>query len=214
MPTTDSPQSKERPLTRQRIAPAKPGVDAFTIRLLIAVRLIYLCELLIFVQGRDWANLLFYGAIFVGSLVVPLLGRFDPEYYRLDIFVVFVFAMGPLFTSFSFWPEPDNIQTLLFGKDKPLHIAGGACLAMFAAIGLRTHIPSARIFYVLIVISALALGGAWEIFEWLTSVLSRPFRLQSAGYEDSMLDMVADTLGAVIAAAALKARGYHQRFWT
>jgi hypothetical protein len=181
------------------------------IKLMLAIRAIYLCELLIFVEEREWGNLLFYGAIFVGSLILPLLGRFDREYYRLDILAMSVFVMGPLFTSFRFWPEPDDIHTLLLGKDKPLHIAGGACLAMFAAISLRRYIPNASAFYTLIVVVALALGAVWEIFEWCASILPHPFRVQSAGYSDSMLDMAADTLGGVMMAAALKWRRYHDR---
>jgi uncharacterized membrane protein YjdF len=207
MSTIHSPESKERPLSRERI---RSGVSPLTIKLIFAVRAVYLCELLIFVQRRDRANLLFYGAIFVGSLVIPLLGRLDREYYRLDVFAMSIFAMGPLFTSFQFWPEPTDIQTLLFGKDKPLHIAGGACLAMFAAISLRRYVSSSPVYYVLIVVVALALGAAWEIFEWLTSILPRPFRLQSAGYADTMIDMVADVIGASMAAVALRLRSYHQ----
>jgi hypothetical protein len=210
MATTHSPEAKEQPRSDRAI---RRRPDPLIIKLMLAVRAIYLCELLIFVQEREWGNLLFYGAIFVGSLIVPLLGRFDPEYYRLDILAMSVFALGPLFTSFRFWPEPDDLQTLLFGKDKPLHIAGGACLAMFAAISLRKHIPSPKVFYMLIVVAAVALGAVWEIFEWVAAMLPHPFRVQSAGYSDSMLDMVADTFGAVIMAAVLRARRYHDRFW-
>lgn len=211
MPTTDSPQSTERPTSQHRSAGSGRGVGTLTIRIMLAVRVIYLCELLVFVQARDWGNLVFYGAIFLGSLVIPLLGRLDAEYYRLDIFVMLVFSMGPVFTSFKVWPAPVDLRSMILGNDKPLHIAGGACLAMFAAIALRKHVFSTSIYYMLTVVFALALGAAWEIFEWFSSILPHPFRLRSSGYGDSMLDMVADTVGGIIMAAALKILGYHKR---
>jgi hypothetical protein len=174
-----------------------------------AMRLLFLCGLLLFVFRRDWNDLLFHLIIFTGSLFIPLLGRRNPRFYLLDFWVMFIFTTGLAMTVFGTWPQPQGLNELVFGTDKLFHIAAGACLAMFAALLLRPHVTNAVIFYGLLVVFAIAIGAVWEVFEWSVSELPSLWLLRSAGYTDSMLDIIADTIGAGIVVLVLKTRRYY-----
>jgi uncharacterized membrane protein YjdF len=176
--------------------------------LMLALRGMYAAGILLFALQQNWGAVLFNVLIFVGSLVILYAARYDEDYYVVDALAMLTFTIALLPSYFDVWPEPTSIKAMLLGFDKIFHAAGGACLAMFAAILLRDKIPDRRILYGGIIIFALALGGAWEVLEWLLSVLPEPFTTGSSGYADSMLDMVADTLGATILLLALRLRRY------
>ncbi len=58
--------------------------------------------------------------------------------------------------------------------------------------------PNVRARALLTIVFALAIGAGWEFFEWIFFKLNAA--MMPTTYDDSMLDLVADTLGAVIVA--------------
>ena len=96
--------------------------------------------------------------------------------------------------------------------DKVMHVTGGFVIAWFAAILLtrdivRVSLPSALI---LIIGSALIVGVAWEVAEYMSNVYfvdatdgvrATIWRYFHGGdLKDSLLDLGADTIGALILA--------------
>lgn len=179
--------------------------------LMAAMRLAFFCGLLLFAWHHRWNDLTFHALIFFGSAFVPMLGRRNRGFYLLDFWIMLVFTGGIVMTLYGQWPEPRGFNEILFGTDKLFHIAAGACLAMFAAILLRPYITHAWMFYGMLVVFAIAVGAVWEVFEWCVSELPSLWLLRSAGYTDSMLDLIADTIGAVMVVVVLKFRGYYYR---
>jgi uncharacterized membrane protein YjdF len=175
---------------------------------MFAMRALYLAGIIFFAARGDWGTALFHSIIFAASLFVPLLGRRDERFYRFDSLIMLVFILALVWSYFGLWPEAQSLLAAALGFDKIFHMAGGACLALFAALYLRTRVKDPVLFYAGIILFALALGGLWEIFEWAASILPAPLTVPSSGYADSMLDMVADTLGAAIAALVLGLRRY------
>ena len=175
---------------------------------MMVLRGVYAAMILMFAIQGNWSVAVFHSVCFLGSLFVPYLGKDDESYYLLDMFIVLTFLLSLVSTYFMLWPRPQSILDSILGFDKLFHMAGGAALAMFAAIQLRKRCKDPLVLYIGIVIFALALGAAWEIFEWFVSVLPPPIGVPSSGYMDSMLDICADTLGATILAVVLRLRRY------
>jgi uncharacterized membrane protein YjdF len=176
--------------------------------IMFAMRAIYAGAIIFLAITGHWSAVLFHGILFLGSLFIPWLGRKDADFYMLDIIVALTFVLSIIPSYYGAWPVPKTIAESLVSFDKIFHMAGGAGLAMFAAILLRKKTSDPWVFYVGIVVFALALGGAWEVLEWIFSLLPPPWGSGTTGYADSMLDLVADTLGATILAGILLLKKY------
>jgi hypothetical protein len=176
---------------------------------MLIMRGVFLACLLLFIALGKWHELIFNSIIFFGSLFVPWLGRKNEEFYVLDIAIMLIFILALIPSNFGLWQAPSSIWAMLFTIDKLYHIAGGACLAVFMALLLKPKFKSNRwVFYAVLILCTLGLGAAWELFEWAVSVLPEPWTMPSTGYSDSMLDMVADVIGAALAVLVLKLRRY------
>lgn len=132
-------------------------------------------------SGR-WEAAMMHFLIFLGSLVLPWLGRKDGRYYALDVYAVAVFTLAVLVTDWS------------GGLDKLFHLLGGAGAGWFALIFFR----NAGIVHA--VLAAAVIGLLWEGYELFLVTLPEPFSVPHGGLPDSMLDLLVDVLGGGLAA--------------
>ena len=170
---------------------------------MLILRAIFLAFILLFLFRQEWGSVVTYSIIFAGSLFVPYLGKKEPDFYWLDCLIMITFILSCVVALLGVWPNPTTVLETIFSFDKIFHMTAGAVLAMFAAILMRKRVKDKLVFYLGLVIFALAIGGLWEIFEWFFTILPPPLYIWSGGYSDTMLDMVADTLGAAILAGVL-----------
>ncbi len=171
--------------------------------LAISLRIVYAALIIYAAIQSQWNVVLFNTAILIGSSFVLWLGKIRNDYAILDALITTTFAATLIITLFMTWQTPG---TLAF--DKIFHALGGMCLAWFAAILYRDQIKSNWFYALAIITFALALGAAWEVFEWLLSLLPAPYAtpFNPAGLADSFGDLIADTIGAVIVVVAILSR--------
>lgn len=149
-------------------------------------------------QGRMGA-VLFNSIIFAVTFIVPFLARKNKEFHRFDVALMLLF-IAPLSATFFGY----TMESSVLGEDKLFHVAGGAVLAWFAAILYRGKIQGRLLFALAIVSFAVAVGALWEVYEWVLLVMKNDTMHMTL--TDSMLDIIADTVGAVVAAVALVRR--------
>ena len=171
---------------------------------MIIARSAWLAYILLFAIMGQWAVVIFHTPIFLLSLPVVWLGTKDDHYWSLDGWMCLLMMAALTVTLTTEWPD----YYTPFGFDKLFHMAGGAWLAGFWAVSTRRHVKSTWLFYAGIVVFALAIGGAWEVFEWALSLLPEGLGTRSSGLTDSMIDIIADTLGAMLVAGILYYRRY------
>ena len=164
--------------------------------IMIFLRVFYALLILERVFHADIASAGFHTVLFITTLAVPCVGKKE-EYYVIDSFVVGLLMAAIFAGYFNLW----NSTTVL-GIDKLFHAVGGLILALFAAIVLKKYEKNRLLFAALIVSVALAIGAVWEVMEWFFTLLPAPFTTgySSFGLTDAMLDLVADTFGAMIIA--------------
>ncbi|WP_425844947.1 hypothetical protein [Agrococcus sp. TSP3-2-1] len=101
------------------------------------------------------------------------------------------------------------------GLDLASHLASGAVLALLTRTillrsGLLPAEPGGRAARVLHVTTAVAmLGLLWELGEWAGHAFITPDI--GVGYEDTLTDLVADAIGALIAAVAVESGERRER---
>ncbi|MDD9953240.1 MAG: hypothetical protein OXR66_02810 [Candidatus Woesearchaeota archaeon] len=133
----------------------------------------------------------FNTVIFLVTLLLPYLARYDDEYKLLDEALMVMFSLAVLVSMFFNWE-----YVFFIGIDTAFHLAGGFFVGWFAAIFFKKQRTNMYILAVLC--TALVIGVGWEVFEWVFSwmpdIISVPFDPQ--GIHDSIKDLVADMLGA------------------
>jgi len=161
----------------------------------IILRLAWLALLIYGLATEGIALLLFNVVPFVGSAFILWLGKKRDEYATLDALVSATFIAALTVELYMTWQTPG-----LLAFDKLFHMLGGMCLAWFAAMLYKPHIDTRWITAVAIITFALALGAAWEVFEWVMSTLPAPYGwpFNPFGLADSFGDLIADTVGACI----------------
>lgn len=148
-----------------------------------------------FATGKPQHGVAFL-APFIVTLPILLLCKEDESYHSVDAMFTGLFMAAMLMSYFDLWPATSSA----FSIDKPFHIIAGACLANLARVYLKKRVNDKRAYYLMIIAAALAVGGAWEVFEWTLSKLPAPYTTPSTGYDDTMMDLIADTIGAIIIA--------------
>jgi len=174
---------------------------------MVAMRTLFLSLIVTFAVMGLWGMALFYGVCFLVSLGM-LLSVEDDHYYMVDLLLSLLFIFGMFPTMTGDWVGEKTLSQSFIGFDKVLHTLGGACLALFAAVMARKRVNDRLFFYASIIAFAVAIGAFWEVFEWGFGLLPAQLRIVPTGYADSMLDIIADTVGACVVAIALYWKKY------
>jgi hypothetical protein len=166
----------------------------------ITARAIWLALLIYGFATQGAAAFLFYAIPFVGSSFLLYLAWERNEYATLDTLVSLTFATALAVQLFFTW---QTSGTLAF--DKLFHALGGMCLAWFASIAYRGRIQPRWAYALAILTFAVAVGAAWETFEWVMSLLPAPYAwaFNPAGLADSFGDLIADGVGGLIIAGVV-----------
>jgi hypothetical protein len=160
---------------------------AFVLRVVLA-----LVVMMNFLAGER-LRALFFGGVFVVLFVFSRVGKRNPWYAVIDGVLLAFFVLT--------WTVPGlEMESSVFGIDKLFHTAGGLLLGFVGIALYRAWIADDAALAITAVVFALAVGAGWEFFEWM--FYSVDPRFMPTTYDDSMLDLVADTLGATIAALA------------
>jgi hypothetical protein len=165
---------------------------------MLALRVIFFGLTLYFMAGGQWDYVLMYGIIFIVTLPLLWLAKSDDRYYLLDASILAIFAMAAAVNAFP-WPSYNTP----YSYDKFYHVAGGAWVAAFAAAWFHKRIPDRTALFISIVSVAIAIGAFWEVFEWALSLLPPPVYQVSGDLAEGMMDIIADTLGALIVTGIL-----------
>lgn len=147
--------------------------------------------------GNVWF-LAWGGTIYLVTAVMLYFAHNQERAYAVDAALMMLFsvaAVGGHILGFHF-------DTTIWGIDKVFHAIGGALLGWFALVAYRPHIKNRAALFSVCVLFALALGAAWEGFEFAHMVLrgAAPAEYDRLLFADTMLDLVADTTGAIILA--------------
>ncbi|WP_144761080.1 hypothetical protein [Curtobacterium sp. 9128] len=147
-----------------------------------------------------------WGAISFAVMTLALLGVVVPRVLGLRpgfdvVLCALVFVAG--------WSSVLEWYTTVFGWDKIVHLLLlGALSALVGVIGADLGVlPDARSVHrvtavVVCGVVGLAIGGLWEMFEWAGhTYLDASIYV---GYDDTIGDLAADTLGAVVAGFVLR----------
>ena len=135
-----------------------------------------------------------FGIPFLLTLVLPYLGKRDSDYYRVDSMFSILFLVSLLFSFYQAWPDLFTWHS----PDKAFHLLAGATIASLGMLLYKKRIPNTPAFLATVVLFSLAIGAGWEVFEYVISQLPSGLMVPSTGYEDSMMDLVADAIGALI----------------
>ena len=150
----------------------------------------------------NWVNTAFITGVIFLTLLPLILGRrwniYVPPEFEITI-IIFVFAsmmlgeLGDFYERFWWW-------------DAALHTASGVIIGIFGflfvyfmnQVNTKTLSMSSEFVALFALFFAIALGGLWEIFEFAMDSWFG-MNMQKSGLDDTMWDLIMDTLGATFA---------------
>ena len=121
--------------------------------------------------------------------------------FYMNTYVRVMIALTVLFD--SFFGCYLDLYTTSFVFDKMLHVFGTYALSLFAyvlVVQLLKHPVHSLFKFILIVSLGVSLGAVYEILEFLTDTISHPVPISQPSLLDTDLDLIADVIGANIAA--------------
>jgi hypothetical protein len=149
---------------------------------------------LFFLVTGAWQDLAMHGIVFLVTLPLAVLGRHNRDWLIADLTVCLLFVLA-IIVGLAGFP----LDSSLLGLDKVFHVLGGVCCALIGVALLRGRVSGRWTFAITVVCVALAIGAAWEVFEWVLRVLGQ-MPTKDITYDDSMIDLIADGLGAAAVA--------------
>lgn len=166
--------------------------------LMIISKVSFLSLILYACTISGWRSNLLDIAMFIATFFFTYLGTKNSQYYKVDAASNALFAFAALLVLFGL-----RYDNPLLGFDKVLHFTAGFILAWSAHITFEKHVQgiNKKIVFINLVSYAVAIGAFWEIIEFVFDKLPAPYQVISLGYTDTMLDLVADTLGAAVYAS-------------
>ncbi len=162
----------------------------------ILLRCLYFALIAVDLYQSRWLHLSLNALVFFVLLGLAYFERKDAKYYAVDTLLLALFIAA--------WASPlvgVKLVSSVFGPDKLFHFSGGLLLGWLAMLFYRDHISDRAVCWLTAVLAALAVGAAWEVVEYVYFVIEPSTMLITL--QDSMLDLVADTLGACVGAAAV-----------
>ena len=191
-------------------SPSAPSYPAEERKLYLAltcgIQAVLVIGLLLFLYSRNWENVFLTGLVILLTLVPAFLFRryrvvTPPEFQLAAAAFVFLslFMGSALDFYYRFW-----------WWDLVLHTASGFLLGIIGFVALFVLNQTDRVRPAMTpafiaffgVTFAVTLGVAWEIFEFAVDTVRPAINMQSTetGVRDTMVDLIVDTVGAVIVA--------------
>jgi hypothetical protein len=155
----------------------------------LLIRVLYAALVVYAAVRGDHGAVIFHGAVFLGSLVVWAVP--DRRVLWFDALLVGLFAVTLLGGYFGF-----VMKSTIIGWDKLFHFLAGVALAGIAACSFPRGALNRRDWSLTVFTLAFVVFAGWEVYEW--------FAFEFIGRQgimtltDSLLDFVADSLGAVL----------------
>ena len=188
-------------------APGYPAEERkLYLTLTYGIQAVLVIGLLLFLHFRSWENVFLTTLVILLTLVPAFLFRryrvvIPPEFQLVAAAFVFLslFMGSALDFYYHFW-----------WWDLVLHTASGFLLGIIGFVALFVLNQTDRVRPVMTpgfiaffgVTFAVTLGVAWEIFEFIADTIRPELNMQSTetGVRDTMVDLIVDTIGAVIVA--------------
>jgi len=156
----------------------------------------------IFFVNRDWNSGLATTVIFIMMLTPSLLRGHRKMYlpFELDMGIV-VFIFMTLFLG-----HVADFYNRVPSWDKFLHFQSGLLLSVSGYVliyilnenkSIKLNMSPGFISFFAVIFS-IAIGAVWEMMEFLADVLAGTDYWQSASLLDTMIDLIADTVGALV----------------
>lgn len=159
----------------------------------LLLRCLFGCLVLFDVLRGNLYGILLYGGVWVIIAALAYLSRREPHAAVVDSILLGFFIIA--------WLAPYigiHMVSSVFGIDKVFHTTGGALLGLVGLTLGGRYIPDLRARAAVAVLFAIAVGSGWEVLEWFIH-LAKPAIMQTT-YDDTMLDIIADAIGAMLAA--------------
>lgn len=166
--------------------------------------IVLLCRLAIGVVGLYWLSL--YDWLRFTVAVVALLLSLLPVLLIRDLLLrnVTTVLTAILLASHIVVGMQAGLYETSILYDKVVHVLGSSAVAAILLITIQRYCGRLRIKLPLVLVAVLVLGGTlsvgvlWEIFEYAIDTTGL-FRSQR-GLHDTMIDLIADALGAILTA--------------
>jgi uncharacterized membrane protein YjdF len=186
------------------------NIDRIKLWIFIFIRLSILLAILIAIVEKNWT----YLGLSILTLTAMLLPSIIEKRFRLDIpsefeIVLILFIYGAIFLG-----ELHQFYDRVWWWDKMLHSFSGLILGNVGFLivsylnsSTKMYIKLSPIFVAFFSFCfAVSMGAVWEIFEYLMDNFFG-FFMQRGSLDDTMIDIILDTLGALIFAIL----GYFQQ---
>lgn len=186
------------------------NIDRIKLWIFILIRLSILLAILIAIIEKNWT----YLGLSILTLIAMLLPSIIEKRFRLDIpsefeIVLILFIYGAIFLG-----ELHQFYDRFWWWDKMLHSFSGLILGNVGFLivsylnsSTKMYIKLSPIFVAFFSFCfAVSMGAIWEIFEYLMDNFFG-FFMQRDSLDDTMIDIILDTLGALIFAIL----GYFQQ---
>ena len=170
---------------------------------------ITLCRLAICITGLVWlttGDMLRFTVAVVATLLTALPALFIRDSYLNDVTAVVIALL--LATHIVLGMQIELYETSKW-YDKAMHVLGSSAIAGILIIAVHTYCSRYRIElpFTLITLSVfagtLSAGALWEIFEF--AIDRTGFFNAQRGLHDTMLDLLADATGAILATSVFAA---------
>ncbi len=163
------------------------------LHLAVFFRTIYFFMLVFFTISKNWGGLFLFGGVFIISLLVFFHARTDERFFIIDSSLMLLFILIVLISYLGV-----SIKSSVFGVDKIFHFLGGVILCFGSYLLLEKYINS---FFVLLLCSlavTIFISTGWEVFELINFFFFSQSNISVITYIDSMLDIIAGGLGALL----------------
>lgn len=131
--------------------------------------------------------------------------------YRLNMntYVRVLILLTIFFDSFFGYYFDMYVSSFVF--DKALHVFGTYAFSLFTYIlvmQMLTNPLNSQVKFILVICLGLSLGTVYEILEFITDSISHPIPPSQPSLLDTDLDLIADLIGAVLAAFHVSSRKF------
>jgi len=155
----------------------------------LLVRTVYAGFIIYAAVLGDHAAVIFNSAVFLGTLVIWFVRDERALWYDALLVSLFAATLGAGFFGYE-------LASSVLGPDKAFHFLAGVALAGIAWYAAPQFVREGREQLAFVVLFCAVMFLGWEVYEWLHFELWQNKNIITL--LDTWLDLVADTLGALL----------------